>query len=123
VSAPETSEILLKVPARSPYARVVRVAAAALALRHGHGFGEIDDLRLVIDETMIALLESESDDAEIVVVFAVDNDEIELTASRSDGHAMSADACHRFDAMASGLVDEHSITDATELKVRKIPQR
>ena len=42
-----TDEVLLRLPARAEYGRIVRVGAAALGIRQGLSFSEIDDLRLV----------------------------------------------------------------------------
>lgn len=120
----ETSEILLRVPARAPYARIVRVSAAALALRQGMGFGEIDDLRLAIDEAMIVLLDGlgADDDTEIEVVFRVDDGCFELDAVRGEGAVVTEAAVHRFDAIASSLVDEHRIEpDPGRVVLRKAP--
>lgn len=107
----QSSEILLRVPARAAYARIVRIGAAALALRQGLGFGEIDDLRLAIDEAMIVLLDGLPDDhnADIDVVFRLTDDGFELEANRSEAHDVSDAAVHRFDAIASGLVDDYDI--------------
>ncbi|MDW3220004.1 MAG: hypothetical protein R8F63_15425 [Acidimicrobiales bacterium] len=110
----DASEILLRVPARAPYARIVRVGAAALALRQGMGFGEIDDLRLAIDEAMIVLLDGLDDDTEspevdIDVVFRVDDGRFELEATRGTTGVVSEAAVHRFDAIAGGLVDDYDI--------------
>lgn len=120
----ETSEIMLRVPARAPYARIVRVSAAALALRQGMGFGEIDDLRLAIDEAMIVLLDGldEDDDTEIEVVFRVDDGCFELDAVRAGTAVVTEAAVHRFDAIASSLVDEHRIdAEPGRVVLRKAP--
>ena len=115
----DASEILLRVPARAPYARIVRVGAAALALRQGMGFGEIDDLRLAIDEAMILLLDGLGEDHtnEIEVVFRATGGRFELEATRKSGGPLSETAEHRFDAITSGLVDDHDI-DAERGMVR-----
>ena len=120
----DASEILLRVPARAPYARIVRVGAAALALRQGMGFGEIDDLRLAIDEAMIVLLDGldETHDTEIDVVFRVAEGRFELEATRGEGGRVGEPAVHRFDAIASGLVDDYDIDpEHGWLRLRKTP--
>lgn len=125
----DASEILLRVPARAPYARLVRVGAAALALRQGMGFGEIDDLRLAIDEAMIVLLDGidddgtgEGDEIDIDVVFRVDEGRFELEATRGSSGAVSEAAVHRFDAIAGGLIDDYDIDPAHGwLRLRKTP--
>lgn len=125
----DASEILLRVPARAPYARLVRIAAAALALRQGMGFAEIDDLRLAIDEAMIVLLDGidddrggEADEIDIDVVFRVDEGRFELEATRGSSGAVSEAAVHRFDAIAGGLIDDYDIDpDHGWLRLRKTP--
>jgi hypothetical protein len=124
VSSTDASEILLRVPARAPYARLVRVGAAALALRQGMGFGEIDDLRLAIDEAMIVLLDGLDDEheADIDVVFRLTEGQFELEATRGEGRAVGDAAVHRFDAIASGLVDDYDIDpDHGWVRLRKSP--
>lgn len=115
----DASEILLRVPARAPYARIVRVGAAALALRQGMGFGEIDDLRLAIDEAMILLLDGLGDDrgVDIEVVFRVADGRFELEATRSGGAGIGEAAAHRFGAIAGDLVDDFDI-DAPQGRLR-----
>lgn len=108
----DASEILLRVPARERYARLVRVGAAALALRQGMGFGEIDDLRLAIDEAMIVLLDgvdATDDGIDIEVIFRVDEGRFELEATRGPSGPVSESAVHRFDAIARGLIDDYDI--------------
>ncbi len=120
----DTSEILLRVPARAPYARIVRVSAAALALRQGMSFGEIDDLRLAIDEAMIVLLDGldQTQKTEIAVVFRMTEGCFELEASRDHGGEVGGAAVHRFDAIASALVDEYDIApERGWLRLRKTP--
>ena len=121
---PVSSDILLRVPARAPYARVVRMGAAALALRQGMSFGEIDDLRLAIDEAMIVLIDGVDDNSSIDIVFRLTADHFELEAARTDGAitgvGVSEAAVQRFDAIASELVDDYDIDPSSGwLRLRK----
>ncbi len=114
----------MRVPARAPYARIVRVGAAALALRQGMSFGEIDDLRLAIDEAMIVLLDGldEEHDLIIDIVFRISDGGLELEATRSTNAEVGEAAVHRFDAIASGLVDDYDIDSGrARLRLRKAP--
>ncbi|NDH75559.1 MAG: hypothetical protein EBY52_02160, partial [Actinobacteria bacterium] len=47
-----TDEVLLRIPARPEYGRVVRVGGAALGMRQGLSFADIDELRLAVDEAV-----------------------------------------------------------------------
>jgi len=119
-----TDEVLLCIPARAEYGRIVRVGAAALGLRQGMSFAEIDDLRLAIDEAMILLLSGLADDTEatIDIVFRSDEGKLELEASRSIGGELRDTAVHRFDAITSGLIDDYDLDLARGwLRLRKSP--
>ena len=127
MTAADTDEILLRVPARADYARIVRIGAAALALRQGMTFAEIDDLRLAIDEAMIVLLhgdaaETDTDEADLSVTYRVTQGRFELEAERDDGTPVTDAAVDRFDEIASSLVDDYDI-DAGRgwLRIRKTP--
>ena len=117
----DTEEIVLRVPARADYARIVRIGAAAIALRVGMTFTEIDDLRLAIDEAMIALLDGDGrTQGDLQVIYRVSTGRIELEASRDDGGSVSGDAVDRFDEIAATLVDDYDIDTARGwLRIRK----
>ena len=90
-------EIVLKVPASAAYARVVRVGAAAVALRQGMSFTEIDELRAAIDEATELLLEQPAaDDAAIEFVFRAHRGCLEVEARRTDEASVAATAAARF---------------------------
>ncbi len=122
-----TDEVLLRVPARSEYGRIVRVGAAALGLWQGMSFAEIDDLRLAIDEAIILLLDGieggEDTEHEIHVVFRIDEGALELHAERSSEEALGDAAVHRFDAITSGLIDDYDLDlDRGWLRLRKVAE-
>jgi hypothetical protein len=54
----DDDRVLLRVPADPRYARVVRVAVSAYALRLGLAPGAVEDLRLAVDEALILLMGS-----------------------------------------------------------------
>jgi len=114
-------EVLLQVPARSEYARLVRIGAAALALRQGMAFGEIDDLRLAIDEALIALLTGDDPGADIDITYRIDAT-FELEAKRTTPGRLDPAAIERFEELASGLVDTYDIDDEHgAIRLRKRP--
>jgi hypothetical protein len=49
-------EVRLEVPAESRFARVVRIAVSALAVRRGFDVSVVEDLRIAVDESLILLL-------------------------------------------------------------------
>ena len=90
-------EIVLTVPASAAYARIVRVGAAAVALRQGMSFAEIDELRAAVDEATELLLEQPaSDGAAIECVFRAHRGCIEVEARRTDEAGVAATAAARF---------------------------
>ena len=97
-----SDEIILRVPACATHARIVRVGAAALALRQGMSFTEIDQLRAAIDEAMPLLLEPSADDTTAILCrFRTAPGSLELEASRTDGAAVAAAAAERFNEAVS----------------------
>lgn len=121
VTAADTDEILLRVPARADYARIVRISAAAVALRQGMTFAEIDDLRLAIDEAMIVLLDGNgAGDSDLRITYRVTAGQFELEAARDDGNPVNDSAVGRFDEIAATLVDDYDIdTGRGWLRIRK----
>ena len=95
-------EIVLRVPACAAYARIVRVGAAALGLRQGMSFTEIDELRAAIDAAMTLLLAEPADKtAAISCRFRTSPGGLELEASRTDGASVDAPAVARFEEAVS----------------------
>lgn len=90
-------EIVLRVPASAIYARIVRVAAAAVALRQGMSFTEIDELRAAMDQATELLLEQPAPDAAAIeCVLSAHRGCLEVTARRTDGAGVAATSAARF---------------------------
>lgn len=53
---PDDDRVVLRVPADPRYARVVRIATSAYAVRLGLTPASVEDLRLAVDEALILLL-------------------------------------------------------------------
>ncbi len=87
-------------------------------------FSEIDDLRLVIDEAMVLLLDGVDPDtvADVDIVFRINDGRLELEASRSTDDELRDTAVQRFDAITSGLIDDYDLDPSNGwLRVRKAP--
>ena len=92
-----SDEIVLKVPASVAYARILRVGAAAVALRQGMSFTEIDELRAAVDEASKLLLgPSAQPDAAIECVMRAGGGCLELEARRTDSVGVAATDAARF---------------------------
>ncbi len=57
----DVATVRLRVPADPRYARVVRVAASAYAVRFGLAPVDVGDLRLAVDEALVVLLGTSGD--------------------------------------------------------------
>lgn len=107
--------VSLTVPARGPYARLVRIGAAALAGRNGFLLSDVDDLRLAVDEAMILLLAAadrtgSSADTEVHVDYQIVDDTLVLDARVTAGRGTLDEAtCERFRFLAGNLVDTYRI--------------
>lgn len=117
---PDSEEIVLRVPARPPYGKVVRVGAAALALRQGMSFAEIDDIRLAIDEAMILLLGGGVGDGVIDCVFRMEEGLFELEASNTGENRLAPESINRFEEHAAALLDDYDVDPENGwLRIRK----
>ena len=119
-SNPAAEEIVLRVPALASYGKVVRVGAAALALRQGMSFSEIDDVRLAIDEAMILLLDGAGGEGVIDCIFRMADGRFELEASSTADHSIGPEAIDRFEGLAAGLLDDFDVDPAEGwIRIRK----
>ena len=119
-----TDEVLLRIPAQPEFGRIVRVGGAALGIRQGLSFAEIDELRLAIDEAVILLLDgSDADDqTELVTTFRFDDGRLEMEMHASAGAELRSDAVDRFDEICGPLIDDYDIDpDRAWLRLRKTP--
>ena len=90
-------EIVLKVPASAACARIVRVGVAAVALRQGMSFTEIDELRAAVDEaTELLLAPPAGPDAALVCVLRAQGGCLEVEVGRTDGASVAATDAARF---------------------------
>lgn len=94
----------LRLPAGTAYGRVARVTTAALARRHGFTYREVEDLRLAIDEAIIALLDEDDPDAAVDLRYTVDDGEVAIQVEGAKDRPPEAVA--RFHTIVTGLVDQ-----------------
>lgn len=119
-----TDEVLLRIPAQPEYGRIVRVGGAALGIRQGLSFAEIDELRLAIDEAVILLLDgSDADEqTELVTTFRFDDGRLEMEMHASEPAELRADAVDRFDEICSPLIDDYDVDPGRAwVRLRKTP--
>lgn len=102
-TAPVADVVRLRLPAGTDYGRVARVTTAAIARRHGFSYREVEDLRLAIDEAIIALLDDDPHGG-VDLTYVVEDERLDITL---DGAAdRPPEAISRFHTLVTGLVDE-----------------
>ena len=93
----------------------MKVAAAALAKRVDMNFADLDDLRLVMDQAMVVLLDGlepdRNQDRHIDVFFRIVDDRLEFEASRNTrtgptGEPLTGNTVSLFTQITRGLLDE-----------------
>ena len=70
--------ITLIVPAKSEYAKTVRMTASALVSRMGMSYDEVDDVRMAADEAFIYAVETLSAADDVRLEFAVGDGELTI---------------------------------------------
>lgn len=118
-------EILLRVPARAAYARVVRDGIAALADRRGFSESQIDDLASAAEEAVALLMAAgggrTDEEAAVECVFRLKDGGLEIEAIRSDRSPLPPGASDRFSRQAGQLVDECDLDEAAaRIRLRKL---
>lgn len=113
-----TDQIHLELPAVAAYGRVMRIAAAHLALRRGFSLHEIDDLRLAMDEAAVLLLGPDVGGERVEIDYAVEGNSLGIDASvtGADVQPLTAEAIERFEAIIGDLVDDH-LVDADQRRI------
>lgn len=124
MASPNAERVYLRIPARQPYAPIVKVGAAALARRLDMNFADLDDLRLVMDQAMVMLLDGfeadQQEDLHIDVVFRIVDNRLEFEASRTAGNGLSERAVRLFTRITRGLLDELRVDhDAGSVRLSK----
>ncbi len=107
VEAEATDVVHLRLPGGADYGRVARVTTAALARRHGFVYREVEDLRLAVDESIIALLDSSRPDDGVIASFTVGPGYLRIDVAGTPGRPPEAVA--RFHTLVTELVDEAAL--------------
>lgn len=107
-----SEEIRLRLPAMPDYGSIARVAAASLAIRLEFSFREVEDLRLAVDEAMIALLGREPGDGHLTASYRLLPGALSFEAVvdfTDERKAPSKDEAERFRLLVEGLVDTYEV--------------
>ncbi|MBN1193603.1 MAG: ATP-binding protein [Coriobacteriia bacterium] len=108
--------ITLTVPARSDYARTVRMTAAELAARLGMSYDEVDDVRMAAEEAFVYACDCVGEQPEITFIFTLGESVISaevgpLPAGRLSDEAHAASEGYA-EFILKSVCDEFSIERA-----------
>ncbi len=71
-------QVSMTVPAKSAYAKTVRMTAAALAARLGMSYDEVEDVRLAAEEAFVYAADTVAEGADLTFRFTLGGDELAL---------------------------------------------
>ena len=99
--------VRLRLPAGTAYGRVARVTTAAIARRRGFTYREVEDLRLAIDEAIIALIDDRDPGAAVDLTYTVEGDAVGITVDGATDRP--PEAVSRFHTLVTALVDQATL--------------
>jgi serine/threonine-protein kinase RsbW len=97
--------ITLTVPAKSEYAKTVRMTAAALVGRMGMNFDQVDDVRMAAEEAFVYAVDTLPEDAEVRFEFSVSDDEIQIDVPLGSEDPSSDEEADRRAAYATFILE------------------
>ncbi|MDR3686998.1 MAG: ATP-binding protein [Coriobacteriia bacterium] len=97
--------ITLTVPAKSEYAKTVRMTAAALVSRMGMNFDDVDDVRMAAEEAFVYAVDTLPDDAEVRFEFSVSDDELQIDVPLGSEDPSSDEEADRRAAYATFILE------------------
>lgn len=110
----DDEEVLLRLPARPEFVKLVRVTATGLASRLGFSWDEVEDLRLAVDELCYAVLDGQRGHLVLSVRYRMARLSLEVEGHLENAGPAAATGSElrlsQFgDQILSALVDEHAI--------------
>jgi serine/threonine-protein kinase RsbW len=97
--------ITLTVPAKSEYAKTVRMTAAALVSRMGMNFDDVDDVRMAAEEAFVYAVDTLPEDAEVRFEFSVSDDELQIDVPLGSEDPSSDEEADRRAAYATFILE------------------
>ena len=100
-----TDRILLSVPAKSEYAKTVRMTAAALVGRMGMNFDQVDDVRMAAEEAFVYAVDTLPEDAQVCFEFCVNDDTVVINVPLGSEDPSSDEEAERRAAYATFILE------------------
>jgi serine/threonine-protein kinase RsbW len=104
--------ITLTVPAKSEYAKTVRMTAAALVSRMGMTYDEVDDVRMAAEEAFVYAVDTLPEDGEVRFEFGVNDDELTVVVALGEEDPSDDEEAERRAAYATFILE--SVVDEYE---------
>ena len=97
--------VTLIVPARSEYAKTVRMTAATLVSRTAMNYDEVEDVRMAADEAFVYAVETLDSDADVRFEFEVVGNLLTIDVSLGTGERTSTDEAERSATYATFILE------------------
>ena len=97
--------ITLTVPAKSEYAKTVRMTAAALVSRMGMNFDDVEDVRMAAEEAFVYAVDTLPEDAQVRFEFSVSDDELQIDVPLGSEDQSSDEEADRRAAYATFILE------------------
>lgn len=104
--------VVLTVPAKSEFAKVVRMTSAALASRMGMSFDDVEDVRMAVEEAFVYAVHGSVDGGDVSLVFGVASDSLEISVCVGAGTEPPGEDAERRASLATFILD--SVCDRYE---------
>jgi len=100
-----SDRVTLTVPARSEFAKTVRMTAATLVSRMGMTFDEVDDVRMAAEEAFVYAVDSQPADGVVRFEFTISSDQIDIDVALGQANAETTDEVERNAAYATFILE------------------
>lgn len=100
-----SDRVTLTVPARSEFAKTVRMTAATLVSRMGMTFDEVDDVRMAAEEAFVYAVDSQPVDGDVHFEFTISNEQIDIDVALGQANAETTDEVERNAAYATFILE------------------
>ncbi len=100
-----SDRVTLTVPARSEFAKTVRMTAATLVSRMGMTFDEVDDVRMAAEEAFVYAVDSQPADGVVHFEFTISNEQIDIDVALGQANAETTEEVERNAAYATFILE------------------
>lgn len=101
----ESETVTLIVPARSEFAKTVRMTAATLVSRTEMNYDEVEDVRMAADEAFVYAVETLEPGADVRFEFTVSDDLLTIDVSLGSASKATGDEAERSAAYATFILE------------------